>query len=154
MRISSLLSTQLFSRPPTPGYINNLEAADWPNIQGNPGVDFGFRFMTLSPPYLSSSTVLITERQDSSSGFDSWNSSRLQTPRPATEPWNPETPKVPFSEKWAQKSIKLLKCTFGVSGFRGSVTGRNVCNSRSVLGSLEIWRSWVAPVSSWLPWVP
>ena len=75
----------------------------------------------------------------------------LPTPRPATEPRNPETPKVHFKvrkmscstppEKWAQRSIKMskkslfgplifrtLKCTFGVSGFRGSVAGRGVCN--------------------------
>ena len=48
-------------------------------------------------------------------------------------------------QKWAFWTFKLmsgvwssifrtLKCTFGVSGFRGSVAGRGVCNERAILG--------------------
>ena len=53
----------------------------------------------------------------------------LQTPRPATEPRNPETPKVHF--KVREMPFSTLKCTFGVSGFRGSVAGRGVCKTPS-----------------------
>ena len=60
----------------------------------------------------------------------------LQTPWPATEPRNPETPKVhlkvrkmPFWTPRKNGIFRTFKCTFGVSGFRGSVAGQGVCNT-------------------------
>ena len=79
-------------------------------------------------------TVRVRSWQPASNSSSASKLANAQSP--PTEPRNPGTPKVHFKVRkmpfWTPRKngiFRALKCTFGVSGFQGSVGGLGVCNS-------------------------